>query len=67
MGGQPRYPQFPIRVEPLLIKKIRFIASENCRSASKEIELLIRKHVRDYEDTYGEITDDDINKVLDIN
>lgn len=65
MSGQPRFPQFPIRVEPILIKKIRYIASENCRSASKEIELLMRKHVRDYESTYGEITEEDLTSLSD--
>ena len=63
MGGIPKYPQFPLRVDPLLIKKIRYIGKENCRSGGKEIELLIRNHVKQYEDTYGEITEDDLRNL----
>lgn len=64
VNNRNRYPQFPLRMDPNIIKKLRVIAAENCRSASKEIDLLIRNYVRDYEATYGEITQDEIDRVL---
>ncbi len=65
MGGLPKNPQFPLRVDPLLIKKIRFIGKENCRSGGKEIELLIRKRIKEYEDEFGEITEEDLSRLDD--
>ena len=48
-------PRFTIRINPILLKKISFIAEENGRSANKEIEQLIKLHVSDYEKKYGTI------------
>lgn len=62
-AGVPRYPQFPIRIDPMLIAKIRYIANDNCRSANKEIELLIRRHIRDWEAENYEITEDDLSRL----
>lgn len=39
--------------------KLEFIAKENNRSASSETEMLIKKHIRQYEEYNGEI---DISK-----
>lgn len=64
-AGVPRYPQFPLRIEPQIISKIRFIANENCRSTNKEIELLIRKHVAKWESENYEITIDDLRRMDD--
>lgn len=38
-----------------LIKKIKFIANENDRSMSKEIERLVKQYVKDYETANGRI------------
>lgn len=48
-------PRFTIRIDPTLIKKIRYIAEENGRSANKEIEQLIKAHIAEYENKSGEI------------
>lgn len=52
-------PQFTIRIDPTLLKKIRYVAEYNARSANREVEVLIRKHVADFEQKYGTITFDD--------
>ena len=62
-AGVPRYPQFPIRIDPELIAKIRYIAADNCRSANKEIELLIRNRIRAWEEENYEITPDDLKRL----
>ncbi len=48
-------PQFTIRIQPKLLKKIRYIAEYNARSANREVELLIRTHVNNFEKKHGEI------------
>lgn len=65
MGGLPKYPQFPLRINPALIDKMRIIAAENSRSVNKEIEQLIIKYIRAYEEEAGEITQQDIDRFLD--
>lgn len=48
-------PIIAVRTEPKIKKKIEYIAEESNRSVSKEIELLIKKHIKRYEDDNGEI------------
>ena len=52
-------PQFTIRIDPLLLKKIRYVAEYNARSANREVETLIKKHIEQFEKEHGEITFDD--------
>lgn len=52
-------PQFTIRIDPLLLKKIRYVAESNARSANREVETLIKKHVEEYEKKNGVIIFDD--------
>lgn len=47
--------KFTLRIDSELLKKIRFIADYNARSANREIESLIREHVREFEAKHGEI------------
>ena len=49
-------PQFTIRISPELLKKLRYVAEYNARSANREVEVLIRKHVQSYEIEHGGIT-----------
>ena len=49
-------PQFTIRIDPELLKKIRYVAEYNARSANREVEVLIRQHVESFEKEHGEIT-----------
>lgn len=46
---------YPLRVDRILMRKLRVIATENGRSVNKEIELLIRAAIRDYERDNGTI------------
>ncbi len=52
-------PQFTIRIDPLMLKKIRYVAEYNARSANREVETLIKKHIEDFEKENGEIILDD--------
>lgn len=48
-------PKFTLRIDPDLLKKIRYIAEYNARSANREVEFLIRNHVKNFESQHGEI------------
>lgn len=50
-----KLPHTAIRIDPDLMKKFRYIAEYNGRSANKEIEQLIRRHVKEFEDQNGPI------------
>lgn len=52
-------PQFTIRIDSLLLKKIRYVAEYNARSANREVETLIKDHVEQFEKEHGTITFDD--------
>ena len=53
-------PRYTLRVPQILLSKIRFIAAENGRSANKEIELLLKQHIKAYESKNGEISAEDL-------
>ena len=48
-------PIIAVRTSNDIIEKMKVIADENNRSVSKETELLIKKHIKRYEDDNGEI------------
>ena len=50
-----KLPHFAIRVDRALMDKLKYIAESNARSANREIEMLIRKHVADFESKHGKI------------
>lgn len=50
-----KLPRYTLRIDKLLLEKIKFIAESEGRSANKEIERLIKKHVDDYESSNGTI------------
>lgn len=56
-------PQFTIRIDPLLLRKIRYVAEYNARSANREVEMLIRNHVEKFEKENGAITDNDLDNL----
>ena len=51
-----------IRTTEEIKKKIEFVAEENNRSVSKEVELLIKRHLKRYEEDNGEIKIDDLSE-----
>jgi hypothetical protein len=54
--------KFTIRIDTELLKKFRFVAEYNARSANKEIEVLMRRHIVEFEKQNGIIEDDDLLK-----
>ena len=47
--------KFTLRIDSELLKKFRFVADYNARSANREIEVLMKKHVDEFEKKYGRI------------
>ena len=47
--------KFTLRVDPELLKKFHYVAEYNARSSNREIEVLIKKHVEEFERTHGKI------------
>lgn len=47
---------FSLRVSEELLDKIKFIAATNKRSANKEIEFILEKAVKDFENENGDIS-----------
>ncbi|MDC2909513.1 Arc family DNA-binding protein [Clostridioides difficile] len=48
-------PKYTLRINKILLEKIKYIAESEGRSANKEIEQLIKKHVESYEKINGKI------------
>lgn len=48
--------KFTLRTDPDLLKKFHFVADYNGRSANREIEVLMKKHVSEFESINGKIT-----------
>lgn len=47
--------KFTIRINSVLLKKFRYIAEYNARSANREIEVIMRKHIQDFKSKHGKI------------
>jgi len=52
-------PRYTLRIPKEYLVKIRYIAEENGRSANKEIELMIKNRIKEYEQINGSIPLDD--------
>lgn len=48
-------PLMAVRTSDEIKQKLEIIAEYNSRSASKEIEFLIKKHIQEYEAEHGKI------------
>ncbi|EOS49518.1 hypothetical protein C809_01530 [Lachnospiraceae bacterium MD335] len=48
--------KFTVRVENEILKKFSYVAEYNARSANKEVEVLMKKHIIEFEKVYGKIT-----------
>jgi hypothetical protein len=53
--GKYRNPHYALRIPAATMDKLKHIADYNGRSANKEIEQLILRHIADYEKQNGEI------------
>ena len=47
--------RYTLRVDRLLFQKFRYVAESEGRSANKEIEQFIKKHVAEFESIHGKI------------
>lgn len=50
--------KFTLRIDAELLKKFRYIAEYNARSANREIEVLMKKHIAEFEKENGTISFD---------
>ena len=48
--------KFTLRTDSDLLKKFHFVADYNGRSANREIEVLMKKHISEFESINGKIT-----------
>lgn len=53
-------PRYTLRMPKEYLQKIRYIAEENGRSANKEIELMVKQRIKEYEQKNGSINLDDL-------
>ncbi len=51
--------RYTLRIDRLLFKKFRYVAEYNGRSANREIEQFIKRHVEEFETLNGKIDTDD--------
>lgn len=54
-------PQYTLRISKILMSKLKYIAGFNGRSANKEIEQLIIRHVSAWEKDNGSIDPKDLD------
>lgn len=47
--------KFTLRTDTELLKKFRIVADYNARSANRELEVLMKKHVTEFEKEHGKI------------
>ena len=50
--------KFTLRADTEILKKFRYVADYNGRSANRELEVLMKKHIAEFEKEHGEITFD---------
>lgn len=53
-----KLPHYALRIPKETMDKLKYIAEYNGRSANKEIEQLILKHIREWENKQGPISFD---------
>lgn len=53
-------PQFTLRIPQEQLDKLRYVSEYNARSCNRELELLIRIHIEQFEKEHGTITQEDI-------
>ena len=51
----PQANPYPLRIDRTLMEKIKFISAEHGRSVNKEIEMLVKQAIMDYEADHGEV------------
>ena len=47
--------KFTLRVDPVLLAKFKYVAEYNARSANRELEMLMRNRIEQFEKQKGKI------------
>ncbi len=47
--------KFTLRTDAELLKKFRYVADYNARSANRELEVLMKRHIVEFEKEHGKI------------
>lgn len=47
--------KFTLRIDSELLKKFRYVAEYNARSTNRELEVLMKAHISEFEKTHGDI------------
>ncbi len=47
--------KFTLRTETELLQKFRYVAEYQARSANRELEVIMKKHVAEFEKNHGKI------------
>ena len=50
-----KLPRIGLRIEKDLLEKLHFVAAYNERTANKEVEYLVKRHIAAYESEHGPI------------
>lgn len=55
-------PRYTLRIPQIYLEKIHYIAEENGRSTNKELEIMIKQRIKEYEEKNGIIQTSDLWK-----
>lgn len=47
--------KFTLRTDSELMQKFQYVAEYNARSANRELEVIMKKHIAEFERTHGKI------------
>lgn len=47
--------KFTLRTDAEILKKFSYVADYNARSANRELEVLVKKHIEEFEKKHGKI------------
>ena len=47
--------KFTVRIDEEIMKKFRYVAEYNARSANRELEFLMKKHIIEFEEAHEKI------------
>ncbi|MCM1499801.1 MAG: Arc family DNA-binding protein [Clostridium sp.] len=50
--------KFTLRTTNEILRKFRYVADYNARSANRELEVLMKRHISEFEKEHGKITFD---------
>ena len=50
-----KLPRYTLRIDQMDLDKLAYIAEYNGRSKNREIEFLIRRHIKEFETEHGSI------------